>query len=207
MIIGIVGKKGSGKDEVGAIIQYLTSSYADELEYWQYKAENKSSYTDSRFCIKKFAEPLKQATSILLGCTRKDLEDRDFKYQILYSAHDPQVAKFKNMTTRLFLQLLGTEVGRNIIDENVWVDLLLKDYKHLQDNFIITDVRYKNELDAINKYGFNIKINRVTIENADTHASETELDTLKTDYIINNNGYIEELIEKVKTILEKERII
>jgi len=39
------------------------------------------------------------------------------------------------------------------------------------------------------------------------HPSETALDTATFDYIIDNNGTIEELIIKVKKILIKERII
>ena len=39
------------------------------------------------------------------------------------------------------------------------------------------------------------------------HISETALDDAKFDYVIENNGTIEELIEQVKKILIKEKII
>jgi DNA-directed RNA polymerase subunit L len=39
------------------------------------------------------------------------------------------------------------------------------------------------------------------------HPSETALDNANFDYVINNNGTIEELVEKVRDILVKEKII
>ena len=39
------------------------------------------------------------------------------------------------------------------------------------------------------------------------HISETALDNAEFDYVIDNNGTIEELIKQVKKILIKEKII
>jgi len=58
MIISISGKSGSGKDTVGKIIQDLTK------EDWQ---------------IKKYSDKLKDIVCILIGCTREQLEDQEFK--------------------------------------------------------------------------------------------------------------------------------
>ena len=92
MIIGISGKNGSGKDTVGKIIQYLTSKYLDtnlyELQeddallYGTYKdwLENKEfSIYVSPWQIVKFADKLKDVVCIILGCTREQLEDEEFK--------------------------------------------------------------------------------------------------------------------------------
>lgn len=85
-------------------------------------------------------------------------------------------------------------------------------------NWIITDLRFPNELDAIKQRGgITIRVNRYTghvgIDN-DTHVvtdwqhpSETALDKATFDHTIINDGSIEELIEKVKEILIKEKII
>ena len=81
-------------------------------------------------------------------------------------------------------------------------------------NWIITDVRFPNELEAIKKHnGITIRINRGLIERTGKmiqepeHISETALDNAKFDYVIENDGTIEELIEQVKKILIKEEII
>lgn len=83
-LIGISGKIGSGKDTIGRIIQYLTlnsnvysktnSDIIADLENDWYVASNKSTWK-----IKKFADKLKDIVCLLIGCTREQLEDREFK--------------------------------------------------------------------------------------------------------------------------------
>lgn len=79
----------------------------------------------------------------------------------------------KKMTPRLMLQLLGTDCGRKIIHPDIWVNALLKDYhpektylghgdyKEYEPDWIISDVRFPNEANAIKeKGGILIRINR-----------------------------------------------
>ena len=87
MIIGISGKIGTGKNLVASIIQY-----------WLWKAKVESAkdmsihYTFKDFIDNeplsdklsgwktvRFADKLKDIVCILLGCTREQLEDREFK--------------------------------------------------------------------------------------------------------------------------------
>lgn len=93
-------------------------------------------------------------------------------------------------------------------------------------NWIISDMRFPNELQAVkDKGGITIRVNRgldltyksdlnpssSSLEHLkrgkELHLSETALDNAKFDYIIDNNQGIPELIEKVKEILIKEKII
>lgn len=138
------------------------------------------------------------------------------------------------MTPRLLLQLLGTECGRQIIHPNIWVNALFSKYYPKicsgvtycalagkpeiscnqcpeYPNWIITDVRFPNEVKAIkDKGGIIIRINRYDITGQgklNPHTSETALDDAEFDYTIDNFGTIEELIEKVKEILIKENIL
>ena len=142
--------------------------------------------------------------------------------------------KLTKLTPRLILQLLGTECGRNIIHPNIWVNTLFSDYAYKAEfetdvtsegnpyikqiseksNWIITDLRFFNELKAIkDKGGITIKVNRTRegFSNqkllSKLHFSETALDNAEFDYVINNNGTIKELEEKIKQILIKENII
>ena len=123
-----------------------------------------------------------------------------------------------NLTPRLLLQLLGTKCGRNIIHPNIWVNSLMREYFCVQSdlapngidcpNWIITDMRFLNEMEAVKKRnGITIRVNRNLEESKDQHESETELDNAEFDYVIDNNGTIEELIEKVREILIKEKLI
>ena len=128
------------------------------------------------------------------------------------------------LTPRKLLQLLGTDCGRDIIHPNIWVNALMSKYisenrgiisgiNYVESNWIITDMRFPNELEAVkSKGGISVRINRprVTLEGGDNlyeHHSETALDDAQFDYTIHNNGTIEELIEAVKIILRKEKII
>jgi hypothetical protein len=93
----------------------------------------------------------------------------------------------------------------------------------LYPNWIITDTRFPNELKAVkDKGGISIRVNRrkpasiIVVGTGSTnvidltpkeHPSETALDNAEFDYTIENNGTILDLIEKVKEILIKEKII
>lgn len=100
MIIGISGKKQSGKDTVAKIIQYLYEknrveqqagfdllSSVDTIEGIDYP--NLEIFLNATpdfvrrvrtgWTIKKFADPLKSMVCILLGCSLEDLESEEFK--------------------------------------------------------------------------------------------------------------------------------
>ncbi|RTK92531.1 MAG: hypothetical protein EKK61_03795 [Rickettsiales bacterium] len=139
----------------------------------------------------------------------------------------------EKLTVRKLLQEIGTDAMRDVIHPNIWINALFSDYKPIGDypiikedkyikdeyiypNWIITDVRFPNELEAIkDKKGISIRLEReqeFSMFNEEaiskhSHPSETALDNAEFDYVIDNNGTIEELIEKVKEILIKEKII
>ena len=93
-------------------------------------------------------------------------------------------------------------------------------------NWLITDCRFPNEAESIKqRQGIIIRVNRpkkkveaenhliekILNETKDfglvEHPSETALDDYNFDYVINNNGSIDDLIVKVKFILTLENII
>lgn len=115
------------------------------------------------------------------------------------------------LTPREILQLIGTECGREIIHPNLWVNSLFSEYKNINPgptreliypNWIITDTRFPNEAKAIkDRGGILIRVNRGPLAPA-THPSETSLDDYNGfDFIIENNGTIDQLINKVEEIM------
>lgn len=83
-------------------------------------------------------------------------------------------------------------------------------YNEGYPNWLITDTRFPNEIKAIkNNNGICIRVNRgKDIDTSNFHESETALDDFKDwDHVIDNNGTIEELINKVEIILKYEKII
>lgn len=133
--------------------------------------------------------------------------------------------QFVPMTVREFLQKLGTNGLRDGLHENVWVNALMSDY--IPDdvqwangpiggykpgtefpNWIITDTRFPNEAEAIRKKdGILIRVQRPGVKPINNHPSEVSLDKYNFDHVITNNGSIEELVEKVKDILQFHKII
>ena len=208
MIIGINGKIGSGKDTVGKIIQYLQCHNTGEITIQDVMSNPEHEWwleEQSKFEIKKFAGKLKEIGSILSGIVADQFEDQEFKK--LYMGVD------WGMTYREFLQKLGTEAMREGLHTNVWVNALFADYKppkmsqYNPSNWIITDMRFPNELEAVEeRKGITIRVVR-SGTTVGTHASETALDDAYFDHVISNNGTIEDLIEKVRQILTIERII
>lgn len=81
MIISVSGKIGSGKDTVGKIIQIITElpQLKDSaVEEWLSRDMHNPQWK-----VKKFADKLKDITCMLIGCTREQLEDREFKETFL----------------------------------------------------------------------------------------------------------------------------
>jgi guanylate kinase len=72
-------------------------------------------------------------------------------------------------------------------------------------------MRFPNEMDAIkSRKGITIRVNRDNGTRAidlNPHASETALDGHEFDYVIENDGSLEDLVQKVKEILIQENIL
>lgn len=74
-------------------------------------------------------------------------------------------------------------------------------------NWIITDMRFPNELQAVkDRGGITIRVNRPGLVESN-HLSETILDSATFDFVINNDKDIKHLINEVRKILEKLSII
>jgi hypothetical protein len=212
-IIGISGYSGVGKDTVGAIIQYLhcdnpqtsiekiCADYS-EYEYW---LDEQSDWE-----IRKFAGKLKDIASHLTGIDIEDFEDQDFKKTYLGKEWDYQIDQFnpvQKMTVRDFLQKLGTDALRDGLHPNVWVNALMADYDE-EFNWIVTDVRFPNEAQAIkDRDGIIIRVDRPGISPINAHPSEIGLDDWNFDYRIANVSDIFSLKQTVEQILKHSNLL
>lgn len=174
MIIGLCGNKQVGK-----------STAADMIKIYLASRDIKSN-------ICAFADKLRECLYVITGKSEIFSTDEYIKN----SESNIKKNESEFYTYRELLQIFGTEVGR-VISPNIWVDALLRDYSE-DKIWIIPDVRFKNEAGAIkDKGGILIKINR-DINNEDSHASEHGLDDYNEyDYIIDNNGDITALSNKI----------
>lgn len=103
---------------------------------------------------------------------------------------------------RRLLQRFGTEVGRNILGENIWVDstFLVTD---VTKDYIITDCRFRNEAMGILRQGGKMwRVNRPGVGPVNDHISEIGLDNFPVDTVIDNDGDLTDLRNSVRLLLK-----
>jgi len=164
MIIGICGKKGHGKDAIGKVL-------VDEL----------------RFKREYFAKPLKDALKVLLNMSDDQVH-----------GHLREVLDVRyNITPRQALQTLGTEWGRNYIHQDIWAMTCIERMRSLSEsNWVVTDLRFLNEERLLREGGSHIiKVIRPESKKGSftEHQSEIEIDNIKADITIVNDGTLDQL--------------
>lgn len=148
----------------------------------------------------------KETLGPVVGTTVTSLE----RYQTLHDRVGYVEAK-KNSEVRRLLQVLGTEVGREMIDPNVWVDMARRDIEGYLDSgrsVVITAVRFPNEIEMIRALGgTTVWIERAVeargaSEAVSGHASEQSVSADDFEYVIENNSTIAELWARGDELLE-----
>lgn len=203
MIVGLVGFIGSGKGTAGEILENFGFEQIS------------------------FASAVKDVTAIMFGWDRTMLEGKTEQSRAWRERDDSFWSKRMNrpFSPRLALQLMGTEVGRQTFDENFWISRLEASL-NANKNYVITDVRFQNEIEFVHsKNGIVIEIQRglkpnwYTIANQANKGSSKAENFMKTsvevhesewrwiggqiDHIIDNDGTVDELKEKVLKCLTK----
>lgn len=101
---------------------------------------------------------------------------------------------------RALLQRLGTEVGRNIIGPNVWVDIVFGEARRLVAsgiNVAVTGIRFRNELEAVHASGGDaIWVDR-GLAPVNAHTSDNTLGSVDFDAALLNLGTLDDLAMKV----------
>jgi hypothetical protein len=173
MIIGLSGYARSGKDTVGGMLVGL------------HTYDNRA-----------FAAPLKTALELL----NPFIQDNMRLKEVLNNFGWEQ-SKDLFPEVRRLLQVLGKDVGRDLINENVWINTATKDLKP-NDKVVFTDVRFPNEAAAIKLLGGEVwRINRPGVEATNSHASETSMDNWKFDAVIQNDKDMDNLINQIRVLL------
>lgn len=167
-LIAFTGSMGSGKSTA---INILKESTGADLH------------------LVKFAQPL--------------YDMQEFIYAKISSVYKRPESFIKD---RKLLQWLGTEWGRNSIKDSLWTDLWKEEVTYALENYpykliVCDDVRFDNEADAVKSLGgLIIKLqanntgDRININSGIAgHSSEQGISLDKIDFVINNNGTIDDL--------------
>lgn len=91
---------------------------------------------------------------------------------------------------RRLLQIMGTEVARNMWSDSFWVDLLFRKAEESGvSRLVITDVRFANEMAAIrDKAGTAVWVQRDGSKPVNDHLSDNLLSRQYFDNFVNNNS-------------------
>jgi hypothetical protein len=208
-IIAVAGLIGSGKDTVA---NYLTNHHG--------------------FMRMSFASSLKDAVSVIFGWPREMLEGVTKTSREWREQQDEWWSNRlgMNITPRWVLQNWGTEVLRHHFHDHIWIASLEYRLLHTKDDIVITDARFKNEIDAIKRLGgittrivrgpapewyeaavsynrgergnMTWALSRSKLETAGIHASEYSSVGLDYDCILTNDGTIDELNQQINSLLQ-----
>jgi hypothetical protein len=185
MIIGISGYARTGKDEVSKVLVeefgFERLAFADKL----------------RECVYALNPVIIHESGLNRGIFTAFLQDIIDEYGwdgVKSTGYGPEV--------RRLLQRFGTEVGRNILGQNIWVDATFM-VTDVTKNYIVTDCRFRNEaLGIIKKDGAVWRINRPGVGPINDHISEIGLDDFPFNAVINNDGDLTDLADSVRLLLK-----
>ena len=205
MIIGVCGFIGSGKDTVA---DYL-------VNFHEYRRES-------------FANSLKDAVAQVFGWDRTLLEGRTAQAREWREQVDSWWARRLNMpelTPRLMLQLWGTEVCRLGFHDDIWIASLENKLRNSQDNVVISDCRFPNEIKSLRASGgIILRVERGTqphwtdiavranqgdvkaqawLKKEGIHASETAWVGTDFDFVLHNNSSIDSLYKQIQAVIDQ----
>lgn len=155
------------------------------------------------FTVVAFADALKSACREIFGLSQAQLYGDQKEVEDTYW-HD---------TPRNILQKVGTECLRRGYRQDVWIRALgRKILQSPSNNWVVTDVRFPNEADAVKSWGGKVVVvNRFPVSKRwswfrsarDRHASEVAMDKYRGwDYALDNTSDLPAFYDKVKTMMQ-----
>ena len=184
------------------------------------------------FRRESFANTLKDAVAQVFGWDRTMLEGRTKQAREWREQVDPWWAdrlSIPHLTPRYILQQWGTEVCRKNFHDDIWIASLENKLRNSQDDVVISDCRFPNEIQAIKQaggivvrvvrgpepewYDAAMSINRGPngnstwalsgrkLEQLGVHASETSWVGTQFDVVLDNNSTLDDLYQQVKQLV------
>lgn len=163
MLIGLAGKAGVGKNTVANVFCDLA---------------------DVPYAQLSIAQNIKFLISDLFDIS---LDDIEFMKNVSDSGHFIVLGRAWSM--RRMLQEFGLSMRKNF-GEDFWIDQVIpKSFRHDDTLFVVTDVRYQNEVDRIQQVGGKVVFVQGDGNGLSAVDSQHESEScdLTYDYVINND--------------------
>lgn len=186
-VIGFCGKKGSGKNFVAGILAGMI------------RDKGKSATCHA------FADPIKRYCNTVLDIPESLLWGDDYakstetKYKWSTMPEELFIGPMRHMrilalladrkflTVREVLQIVGTDLGRRVWGEDIWIQSMRRLICQTSaDYFLITDVRFPNEANVVRENGGKLWMIKGRGKEGDSHSTENSIDGCVPDVVILN---------------------
>jgi hypothetical protein len=150
-------------------------------------------------CRIAFADPIYQGLAVMLGIPEAVLRDRSEKEKPIVGI---------GASPRQLLQTLGTEWGRQMVRQDIWLRVAFWRWEQLASGgvslIVVTDVRFQNEARLIRENGGEVwMIHRPGVEPVAAHSSEAGLPLRLIDRLVVNDGTVDQLRERVEATFSR----
>lgn len=149
-----------------------------------------------------FADVLKQCVLALDPLIPMPENGSHYKLSTVVDIMGMEQAKLSFPEVRRLLQVMGTEVGRQLLGNDVWVDKVVEKFEP-NYSYVVTDTRFDNEFSKLRDLGaVMVWVERPGVGPLNNHASESSLLGKRFDIRIENNGSLDELRSAVLSAAE-----
>lgn len=186
MIIGIAGKKESGKNALCSFLQEIHPSFEE------------TKFAGALWKCLLAADPWVDAWQKedigVVGFERLSVLNRDYGYEYC-KKHFPEV--------RRLMKELGTAGIRENVGRHTWVNVVQQQLvSHPDQDFVVTDLRFREEGAMIHAFGgMVVKLERDN-DDGDTHISEAIAGIFEDHLYVNNSG-LDDLREFAQRLVEE----
>jgi len=198
MIVAFSGRKFSGKDTAAEALinrhKFVRIGIADKLKDICAKVFeiHRPNMDDPSIKELPFNHPIRITPSHIHDVF-EHLEDSGFVItEDAWRSACNEVVNRKLISIRDCLQVIGTDLCRRYVDDNIWLKYISKTVTDSKKNFVITDARFRNERQFFKELGaVLVLVKRKSLKNTptDSHISENELGSEdEYDVIINNDA-------------------
>jgi adenylate kinase family enzyme len=203
MIISIYGRNKAGKTTLADTLineyGFVRLSFADALReivksYFGIDVSWKTDLSWNMYVDAKYIDGINKLFSNINGSDdiKRLVFDRVSKATTRYEAY------------RITMELIGTEVFRNLVLKDIWVAVLVFNvFKHLGEgkSIVVDDMRFDEEYAIFDKLNaIFIRIISPFEEPDNGHESQKCIELFKSHYTINNNKTKKELLKKFKDL-------